>query len=165
MKVYELADTYNALTSLLEEEGATEEALQGQLRVIQEAFNAKAENIGKLILSLDGEATAITDELTRLNARKQATERKAEWLKSYLLQEMVNARIEKIKGTLVSLAIRNNPPSVSVLDINLVPMAFRRIIPERFEADKKLILDHVKSTGEVVPGCEIVTDKKSLSVK
>ena len=165
MKLYELADQYNALKSLLEEDGATEEALQSQLQTIGEAFNDKAESIGKLILQLDSDAVAIGEEIKRLTARKQAAERKADWLRNYLLTEMQNAKTDKIKGQLLTVSVRTNPASVNIVNLDLIPIEYRRIIPERFEADKKAILDRAKTTGEIIPGCEIVTDKRSLSVK
>jgi hypothetical protein len=165
MKLYELADNYNALKSLLDEDGATEEAVKGQLQIIEENFNAKAENIGKVILSLDSDTVALAEEIKRLSARKQATERKADWLKSYLLTEMLNTKTDKIKGQLLTVSVRNNPPSVNIVNPDLIPEAYRRIIPETWQPDKTAILLAVKNMGEIVPGCEIITDKKSLSVK
>ena len=165
MKLYELADNYNALKSLLEEDGATEESLQGQLQLIGEAFNDKAESIGKLILQLDSDAVAIGEEIKRLTARKQAAERKSDWLRNYLLTEMLNAQTDKVKGQLLTVAVKTTPASVIIVNLDLIPEAYRRVIPESWQPDKKAILDRAKTTGEVIPGCDIVTDRKSLSVK
>ncbi len=165
MKLYELTEQYNTLRSLLDEEGADEEGINGQLTLITESMNDKAENIGKLILSLEGEAVTMDGEIKRLTARKQAALNKADWLKNYLLNEMLNARQDKIRGQIVTVAVRTNPPSVNVVNPDLIPTEYRRVIPETWQADKKAILDHVKATGEVIPGCEIVTDRKSLSIK
>lgn len=165
MQLYKLSEEYNTLKSILEDEGATPEAVQAGLEQTQADFNDKAESIGKLYLSLMGEASAISAEVERLNARKQTAERKAEWLKTYLLNEMLATKTDKIKGDLVTLSVRTNPASVSVIELNALPENFRRIIPETWQPDKKMILDHVKSTGEIPNGCEIVTDKKSLVIK
>ena len=163
MKLYELADKYNALKTLLDEDGATDEALQGQIQLIGEAFNDKAESIGKLILSLDSDTVVIGEEIKRLTARKQAAERKADWLRNYLLTEMLNAKTDKIKGQLLTVSVRTNPASVRIVDENLIPREFG--FQPAWQPDKRMILSHVKELGEIIPGCEIVTDKRSLSVK
>jgi hypothetical protein len=52
------------------------------------------------------------------------------------------------------ISVRTNPPSVAVLDQQLVPAEFIRMVVTA-SVDKRAILDQVKSTGEVPAGAEI----------
>jgi hypothetical protein len=165
MKLYELSERYNALACLLDEDGADEEGLKGQIALIQEEFKDKAESIGKIILSQTGEIQTVQTELDRLTNRKRILETKTEWMKGYLLNEMVMSGVGQIKGNIVTLSLRTNPPSCNVVNPALIPEEYRRIIPQTWQPDKLKILQTVKLTGEVIPGCQIVTDKKSLSVR
>ncbi len=37
--------------------------------------------------------------------------------------------------------------------------------PETWQPDKTTILEHFKNTGELIPGIEIITDKKSINIR
>jgi hypothetical protein len=167
MKLYELSEKYNNLINILNDDeiDLQESDLKTELNEIQTQFNDKAENIGKLILSLDSEALCIKNEIERLNKRKASAERKVEWLKSYLLNEMIVSKQDKIEGKLLTLSLRKNPPSCVIPNMDLVPQEFRRVIPETWQPDKKSIIDLFKQTGEIFDWCDVITDKKSLSIK
>ncbi len=166
MKLYELTAEYrfleDALVASVDDE---HDDLQAKLDEIIGQVEAKAENVGKYILGLTAEAEGIKTEIDRLTARRGTISRKAEWLKSYLLSQMVAADIDKIKRDVLTVSVRVNPPSVQVEVENAIPTEFWRVIPESYEVDKKAVLEHVKATGEIVPGCHIVTDKKSLVIR
>ena len=166
MKLYELAEKYATLLALLDEDGADETGVKNQLEIIETEFKDKAESIGKIILSQTADVKIIEAEIDRLTSRKNSLISKTDWLKGYVLTEMSMSGVEQIKTATVSLTVRVNPPSVKILDLNLIPVEYRTIIPESWNPDKRAILEHLKSSGgEIVPGVEIVTDKKSLSVK
>ena len=160
MKLYELTDQIQFLRGDTELE---EDEFQKALDEIHEQFQDKVENIGKFFLTLQADVTAIKSEEERLQSRRQSIERKAGWLKSYLLQEMTAVGIERVQRGILTVSIRTNPPSANVIDREAIPTEFRRIIP--WEPDKKQIIDHFKTTGEVVAGIEIIKDKKSIQIK
>jgi hypothetical protein len=62
---------------------------------------------------------------------------------------------ERIETTRFTLAIRTNPPSVEVFDETQVPADFIRVITTR-SIDKRAILEHVKATGELVDGVDVL---------
>jgi len=163
--LYELSDEYVSILTEIDSEVTEETTLLEQLNNIKARFNDKAENIGKLVLSLTGEASKLTLEEQRLASRRQAITKKVDWLKDYLKQEMTVAKIDQVKGTVVTVSLKNNPPSVNILDQDDIPEEYRRVIPETWQPDKRSILDHFKDTGEIINGTEIITDKKSLVIK
>ena len=167
MKLYELTNEYKALTSLLESDDNIEEEKQVRnlLNEITTQLNVKAENIAKLILSLNADMETIDSEVKRLVQRKTSLNNKIEYLKSYLLEELVKAQVDKIKGSVVNISIRNNPPSCNILDFEKIPTEYKREIPAKWEADKSKILTNFKTTGEIIDGVEIIKDKKCLVIK
>lgn len=164
-RLYELSDQYNALSQLLENTESEEADLTEGLNNITDQFNVKAENIGKLILSLAGDITTIQTEEERLAKRKGVIGRQLDYLKSYLHQEMLATNNETIKGTLLTISFRKNPASVSIVDQEAIPEEFRYKIPETWQPDKKHILDHFKTTGEIIDGVDIICDKKTLTIR
>lgn len=165
MKLYEISDQYKTLSQLIENNEYEESELLAQLNSITEKFNVKAENIGKFVLSLESDNAGIKTEIDRLTSRKQANDKTIERLKNYVLQEMTVANIETIKGQLLNLSVRTNPPSVVITDIEAIPQLFKKEIPMTWQADKKAIADHFKATGEIPNGVDIITTKKSLSIR
>ena len=169
--LYALTDQYRFLLEALANEDSGEldpehlGELSAKLSDTTIDLGEKAENIGKYILSLEADVAAIRTEEERLASRKKSIENKASWLKDYLLREMMTAGIPKIKRELFTVSIRNNPPSVNVIDVEQLPNDFRRIIPETWQPDKKAILEHFKGSGEILPGVEMVVDKKRLEIK
>lgn len=162
MKLYEITDTYKRL---LDTEELTEEELAECLANVQDLFNDKALNIGKLILSLQAEAEGIDTEIERLARRREAILNRVKSLKSYLTMEMTATRIDKVKDEILTISLVNNPPSVTVFNENVIPENYWRIIPEQREVDKKAILEAYKSSGIPVDGTEIITDKKHVVIR
>jgi len=171
LKLYELTNQYRLLLDkgVDAETGeiikTNSEELFTHLDEIKESIEDKAENIGKLYLELQGEINAVASEIFRLGKHKARLESNSRWLKDYLLRELPLAGIEKVERPTVTVAIRDNPPSVNIIDEELVPRDYRRHIPERWEVDKKGILDNYKSGGDAIQGTEIVTDKKRVDIK
>jgi len=164
-RLYELSDQYNALSGLLENSEVDQAEVLEELNAIEDQFNVKAENIGKLILSLAGDIAVIQTEEQRLATRKRGIEKHLNYMKAYLHQEMLATGNEKIEGEVLTISLRKNPDSVSVVDQDAIPEEFIRIIPATLQADKDKILRHFKSTGEIISGVDIIRDKKTLTIK
>jgi phage host-nuclease inhibitor protein Gam len=166
MHLYQLSEKYQTLLAWLNSDEPIDEiSLKLQLQNVTEQLKDKAENIGKMVLEYESDVTAIDNELARLSARKKSLTTKTDWLKSYLLQEMQTANIDKLPCDLLTISLRKSPPSVVVLNAEAVEDKFIRHIPATWEVDKRGILDNFKLSGEIPTGVEIVTDRKSLIIK
>ena len=163
--LYELTGQYQCLERENDEGEDVFGVLEVELAAITEKIEDKAESIGKYVLSLNAEADTIKAEETRLSARRKSIENKATWLKGYLLHELQNANLDKVKTELVTITVRTNPPSVNVIDQETIPQEYQRCIPEVWEVDKRAIIDQFKNTGEIVSGVELITNKKSLQIR
>ena len=170
LKLYELTNQYRLLLDkgidaetgeIIEMES---EELFARLDELKESIGDKAENIGKLWLELQGEVKAVGTEIERLGKHKSQLDRKSQWLKDYLLRELDSAGLPEIKRPTIKIAIRTNPPSVNVIDIDAIPEKYKRLVPAIYEANKKDISDLYKETGEMVSGTEIV-EKRRVDIK
>ncbi|OPX03066.1 siphovirus Gp157 family protein [Geobacillus sp. LEMMY01] len=153
MKLYELAANYAELLNMAEEMDS--EALVDTLEAIRDEIELKAENIAKLIRNLEADAKAIREEEKRLNEKRTAIENKVKRLKSYLVEQLEHAGIQKIKRPTITVYIQDNPPSVNVVDMSVIPAEF---LKQKVEVDKKGILERIKN-GEQIPGVELKREK------
>ena len=164
-KLYELTDQYLFLENL--SPGCDEEAeeLEHSLATIKDSIIVKAESVAKYVLMLDADASIIKAEEDRLKARRQAIEHKSIWVKDYLHRELINAEMDKVPGELVTVSLRKAPVSVNIIDEALIPAAYLKYVPASTTPDKKAITDNFKETGEEIHGVQMITDKKTLSIK
>ncbi|HEM1222147.1 TPA: siphovirus Gp157 family protein, partial [Listeria monocytogenes] len=79
---------------------------------IREPIEEKAENIIKMVKSIEVEAEGLAKEVERLTKRKTALDAKAKNMKEYLESEMLKVDIRKIKSSLFTISIQKNPPSL-----------------------------------------------------
>ena len=163
--LYELADQYQHLTDGIGDPELPEEECRGLLAELQGKIEDKVESIGKLILSLQTSTEVIKAEVDRLSSRRRVLDTNIGWLKGYLLQQMTDSGIDKVERPVVTVSLRKAPPSCVVVNLEEIPAELLRIIPEQREADKKAIIDHFKETGEIIPGVEIIHDKRTVQIR
>ena len=166
-KLYKLTERYKAIENMLDREieHISQDEIKETLANIKDDIEDKVSSIGKLVLELKSDIESVKAEEDRLARRRSGFTGKMEWLKNYLLTEMQTANVLKVKKDVISVSVQNNPPSAELVDLELVPEQYVRVIPERREPDKKAIIEHFKETGELVAGVNIITDKKFVSIR
>jgi hypothetical protein len=155
MKLYELSKTYQDLIELIDVGVDVFDTLES----IRDAIDQKAENIAKVVVTLDRQAEMIRDEEKRLYEKRRSIESRISSLKQYLEQELRRAGIEKVKGQIFTVAMQRNSPSVEIVDEALIPKEY---IKEQITVsiDKKSLLEALKDN--VIPGAQI---KQTESVR
>jgi hypothetical protein len=128
--------------------------VKAQLALIDQLMLQKQESYVSVIRSLEAMADARKAEADRLRDRAKTAERHADWLRARLLTHMQTTGRERIETSRFTLTIRQNPPSVVVVDAAAVPHEFERT-KWIIDVDKRAILAHMKATGEIVPGVSI----------
>lgn len=154
-KLYELTEQYSKLWDMVNDE-ADMEALQDTMEGLEGEITDKAESIAKLMKSIEADEQAIKAEEERLYARRKALENRRTSIKEYLQQQLIRAGIDKVKGTMFTVSIQNNPPSVNIQDDAAVPDKY--YIPQPPKLDKKALLDDLKA-GAVYEGITIQQTK------
>ncbi len=160
MRLYELTEAYKSIWELVTDEDVDLEALEMALNQVEEDINQKAENMAKLVKSIEADVEVIKAEEQRLSTRRKALENKKDNMKQYLEMQLNTAKIEKIKTPVFTIAIQNNPPSVELVDENLIPQSYKSY---EVKIDKKSILSALKE-GQAIPGADIKRTK-SLRIR
>ena len=72
--------------------------------------------------SIEADEQAIKAEEDRLKARREALTNRRLSIKEYLQNQLIEAKIDKLKGTMFTVSIQNNPPpSVQIAEGVTVP--------------------------------------------
>lgn len=155
MKLYELTQEYNQLQQLINDPDASLEIIQEVLGGLHEQIEVKAENIAKLIKSMDGDIEALVNEEKRLQANRKALENKKDNIKRYLQDQLEAVGLAKVKTPLFSIGIQNNPPKVVLEDERMICEDY---IYTETKIDMKAIKDDLKA-GKEVPGAKLVQER------
>ena len=164
LKLHNLVDNLRFLEQIEPEPDGIEnqERLREMLDLTRLDIEIKVSNIGLYILGIDKEADAVRAEEKRLYDRRKALENRSQWLRSYLLTEMRGSMTEHVRTELCTVHIRRNPPSCEVTDVHALPKEYTWV---SIEPDKKSILNNFKINGEILPGCNIITDRESVVIR
>lgn len=137
MKLYEITEAYNSLLDA----DLDEEAIEQSLKVIDDEFDVKAENIAKLISSINGDIETLKSEERRLADRRRSYEKKIESLKNYLFNNLQMVDKKRIQTPLYKISIQKNPAKLVVKDEKRVPDEYFKTVKR---LDKAKLKDAVK---------------------
>jgi hypothetical protein len=161
MKLYELGEAYqHVLDAAVQDDD--DEPFSPALRQIEDAIEVKAENLAKVIKTLEAEGTAIKKEVARLTARAAARQNKAEHLKDYLLAQLESVGLDSVKGALLSVGLQNSPLSCQITAEELVPEEFKSVVTS-IAIDRRAIIEQAKE-GRVIDGVRI-EQKRHLRIR
>ena len=150
-KLYELTQNYNNLLELVDNPDVPTEMLEESLNSIDDEIDTKAENIAKVIKSIESDIAGLKGEEKRLADRRKSLEGRIDNLKEYVEGSMRAVGKEKIRGKVFTLGIQRNAPSVDVIDEDVIPEQY---FVTKKELSKKDVLVALKK-GEEVPGAAI----------
>ena len=159
-KLYELTQNYNNLLELVDNPDVPTEMLEESLNSIDDEIDTKAENIAKVIKSIESDIAGLKGEEKRLADRRKSLEGRIDNLKEYVEGSMRAVGKEKIRGKAFTLGIQRNAPSVDIIDEDVIPEQY--FITKK-ELSKKDILVALKK-GEEVPGAA-VKQTESLRIR
>ena len=148
MNLYELSLAFQDVQNM----ELDPEVMKDTLDSINDAIENKAENIAKLIRNLESDVSAFKEEEDRLKTKRQATENKVKWLKTYLEDNMKLTGKIKFKSGMFNFAIQKNPASVNIADERIIPEDF--LIQQLPKIDKTALKELLKN-GVEIPGAEL----------
>lgn len=158
-KLYEIANEYAELANSEMDAEMIADTLEG----IQGEFEDKAEQILAIIKNEQYLEEMLKAEAKSLTERAKASANRVANLKAYLAESMQTMEKSKINAGVHSLTVRKGVQSVSILDLEKLPIDFvdyQTVI----KPDKNLIKEKLK-LGEKIEGAELVTGKPSLLIK
>lgn len=149
LTLYELTDNYQQLLELADE--TNPQAFEDTLEALQDEINHKAENIAKVIKTLEAEAKALDEEKKRLESRIEARKNKVQRLKDYLKDNLEKAGIQRVKGKTFTVWVQNSE-RVQVSDESTIPEQY--FVLKR-QLSKSAIKEAIQN-GQQVAGADIV---------
>ena len=160
LKLYELTEAYRILEDLLALDEATREEWQEALDRVGEQIEDKILAIAKLIRNFQVSEDAYKAEADRLLKRAKTINDRAEWLKGYIKNAMLDTELVKVEGTPGVRLQSNSSPSVEItVGVEALPKRYRRHV-EYDEADKSKMIEDWRAGGWVsVPGVSLYRGK------
>lgn len=165
MKLYELTSKRQELLDLIaamdSEDLELSDAVGDTLEALDEAIQDKAEAVASFIFSLQADSAALKQEEQRLAERRRLNDAKVERMKTYLVDALDDAGVDKVKSSRFTIGFRKSQ-AVDVLDLDTLPESLKRT-KTIVEADKTAIKQALKQ-GIDVPGALLI-DKRNLSIR
>ena len=156
LSLYELNSTYQELITL----DLEPEDMILALNSIEGDIKDKANNIGKVVNTLQGEQLVLKNEIKRLQAKIKASESKETNIKQYLSDNLKSMNIDKLDCELFKFSFRKST-SLKIDDNTLVPAIYKEsIVTEKI--DNATIKKLLKT--ESVPGCHL-EEKQNMQIK
>lgn len=157
MKLYEIADRWNALADIafanVDDDGEMPGDIVAEMNRTEAAFDDKLSACCRIVKNLTASADACDAEMKRLRAVRDTRLANAERLKSYMKDtlERLGEKKREVDG-IFTVSIQMNTPSVAVLNLDDVPNEFDKVFERQVELSR--IKEALKS-GREVPGVEL----------
>lgn len=148
MKLYELQENYLNLLELLENPEVPVEMVQAALNEVEGEIEDKAENIVKLIRSIEADIEALKEEGLKLFNKRKSLENKRDNLKIYLESSLKAIGKQKVKGGIFTLSIQKNAPKLILEDLEGIPKEYINIETVKV-ANKDKIKQDLKAGIEI----------------
>lgn len=134
---------------------------------MEQDFTLKAENTAQYIKSLKAEAEAMDAEVKRLQQRSKSRKNRIDWLKQYLMQCMEMMQLKKVDGVQARITLRNNAPSVKVMDeLGLIHELERTghddALKYQMPEIRKTVLKGLLKSGETFQGVSLEASKSII---
>jgi hypothetical protein len=155
-------------------EGALPDFLVQLLDEAEGAFKTKAARVARYILTLDGEARQLADEIDRLRLRQKVRQNAATRLRRYLFDHMRLQNIADASDPFITVKLQKTPPKVTDAGLltpdDLQDMYERAVIegdalrqfvrctPAVYELDKRAVLAAFKDGDPLPAGIGVVQD-------
>lgn len=163
LSLYNITNRFVELMDKAENGELTEEEYNelGQELAIQ--LQQKGSNIIGYTKNIELTINAMKEEEKRIAENRKSLESKLDKFKQYVKENMERLGITKMDTELGILSVTKNPISVEITNENEVPNEFIQEVVTK-KIDKTAIKNHFKSTGEIVAGTKIITDKTNLRI-
>lgn len=151
--LFNISERYLNILELCNDDTIPQEVFEDALREMDGELNDKLENMVNFIKSLNGDIQTIDNEIARLTTRKNATKNKINSLKNYMENCLKLINTKKVKTSLNTISIQNNPPSIEIVNEDLIPREFRNeeVV---VKYNKKAMLSALKN-GKNIAGVSI----------
>lgn len=154
LSIYELTERFNKVAEMLVDEDC-DQSIIDTLESLDMAIEEKADNYARLIKNQESMSKGISEEIKRLQQRKQTIDNGVVRMKQGLYNSMISIGKTKFKTDLFSFNVQKNPPKLEYESEDLVPKVFKKVKVEIDKtALKKAILGGLEIDGVSVTRSE-----------
>jgi len=162
--LYQLAAEYRDAAERMADLDLPAEVIADTLEGLAGDIEAKATNTAQMVRNLEALCDQIKAAEKAMAERRKALEARADWLRSYLLANLIAAGISKVESPWFSLTVRQNPPSVALDDVSLIPTDYWRALPPPPPVIDRVAIKAAIEAGQDVPGARVVRGQR-LEIK
>lgn len=145
--LFELTGMFNKVAEMFVGDEENQAAID-TLESLDMEIEDKADGYAKIIRNMESDSKAMAEEIKRIQERKKVNDNRIKSMKLSLENTMISIGKTKFKTPLFSFNIQKNPPSVEILDEDLIPEEFKKI-------EVKIDKSAIKKVEGDVPGIEI----------
>ena len=164
MKLYEIAQEYEAFLAAVENGDIPEEAISDTLEAIKGTLEDKADNVACVIKNLLAEIEAMKVEEDRLKERREQKERRAKSMKAYLTDTLLHAGINKIESARNKITFRKSESVVIDDESAFVACAPSSLLTYKDPSPNRTAIKEALKNGEEVFHVHIET-KQNIQIK
>lgn len=155
MNLFELAEEYKGIEAAISDMDFDEQTILDTLEAARYPFEQKAVNVGLMIRNLEALSEQIRSAEGDMKKRRDTADKKAEWLRGYLLASMRTAGRKKIDSPLIALSVAKNRASV-VIDVEAaIPKQYWTQPETPAPVVSKTLIKDAIDAGQIVPGAHI----------
>ena len=158
--LFALADEYLELAKVLsDEQDMPNEIIDEILDAYSGELDTKFWQVSAMVLQFEGEAEMVRTVEKRIVARRKNLEGRADWLRNYLLVNMIRTGINELASPEFVVKVCDNPPKVILDDEDAIPDDYKEeetIVTIRKDVLRRAMLDD----GEIIPGCHLEKGKR-----
>jgi len=163
MKLYKIAEKFNDILELINEDGELNQDTVQALDDIESEFEEKAIAVASYVKSLEAEQEAIQQAINSMRARQDSLSTKSEQLREYLQFNLQRLSINEISSSpYFKIKIKQCPESIDVFDETAIPAEFVR--EKTVTSIDKIKIKEAIKDGIDVPGASIQR-KLKLEIK
>jgi len=153
--LYELAAEYQKAAEQLSMLDLDEQTIQDTLEGLSGDFEAKAANVAMFVKNLQVIAESKKQAEEMLHEQRMKIEIRIERIREYLKNCMLSSGLIKMASPYLELSIKNNPPSVEILDEQQIPPYFMVYDPAPPPKPNKLLIKERLKNGQDIPGAKL----------
>lgn len=156
MTLYELTGKYRELYDVAAEgewDETSKAVLEDILAQLEGDIEAKLLGIARVRQQMRSDIDALKAEENRLSSKRKGAENAKTRLEAYAYEQMEYMGLERVQDATHTVAIQNNPPSVSIEDERKIDA--RWWLPQPAKLDKAGIHSALKE-GELIEGAELI---------
>lgn len=157
--LYELASEYQEiLERSYNSDGEIDKSYLEKLSSLEGDIKEKSLNIASIVKTIESDIEAMKLAEESIEERRKKLEKKSNYLKSYILNNLNNAGLDKVSNAYHELKISKNPPSIRVVDESLIP-SFFFVEKVSKQLNKNLLKEKIKEDF-LIAGVELIQETR-----